>query len=54
MINAYIIYLCILSGVFGLCFVMIALTYFFESFKDDIARMRYEKKKEKIVDDVKD
>ena len=54
MINAYIIYLCILSGVFGICFIIIALTYFFESFRDDIARIRCEKRQEKIVDNVKD
>ena len=32
MINLYLLYLCIISGIFAICFIVVAFTYFTEVF----------------------
>ena len=32
MINLYLLYLCVISGIFAICFMVVAFTYFTEVF----------------------
>lgn len=32
MINLYLLYLCVISGIFAICFMVVAFTYFTEIF----------------------
>ena len=44
MINLYLLYLCIISGIFAICFMVVAFTYVNEVFKEEIKLVHMKKK----------